>query len=120
MLVSNSNSSRACLSSLRMFRLRVPHFRPPNNPLLRLLRGSESRTDVRTLNGSLGGPEAQTDVLVPSLATLSTSLRLAAGLLVLEDVRLLLVCALALHGQLGRHDCGVEQSNNSGRRSGGR
>lgn len=71
-----------------------------------MLRGSDNRTDVRALNGGLGRPEAQTDVLVPSLATLSLSLRLAAGLLVLEDVRLLLERALALHGQLGRHDCG--------------
>ncbi|KAI7150536.1 hypothetical protein KC344_g22 [Hortaea werneckii] len=83
------------------------HFLRPFNPLIRMLRGLDSRTDVRTLNGVLGRPEAQTDVLVPSLATLSLPLRLAAGLLVLEDVRLLLVGALALHGQLGRHDCSV-------------
>jgi hypothetical protein len=68
------------------------------------------RTDVRTLNGGLGRPEAQTDILVPSPATLSDSLLLGAGLLgVLEDVRLLLESALALDGQFGSHVCG-EQS----------
>jgi hypothetical protein len=56
-----------------------------------------SHTNVRALNGGLGRPEAQTDVLVPSPAALADSLALAAGLLVVEeDVRLLLESALAL------------------------
>lgn len=55
-----------------------------------------SHTDVRALNGGLGRPEAQTDVLVPSPAALA-DLVLSGGLLVVgEDVRLLLVSALAL------------------------
>jgi hypothetical protein len=68
-------------------------------------------TDVRTLNGGLGRPEAQTDILVPSPATLSDSLLLGAGLLsVLEDVRLLLESALALDGQFGSHVCGEQKT----------
>lgn len=74
-----------------------------------------SLTNVVALNGVLGGPEAETDVLHPSPATLSSSLGLAALLLgVLEDVRLLLESALALDGQLGRHDCCAGQSFEAG------
>lgn len=67
-----------------------------------------SRTNVVALNGSLGRPEAQADVLVPSPATLANTLAASAGaalLVVEENVRLLLESALALHGQLGGHDC---------------
>jgi hypothetical protein len=67
----------------------------------------DTHTDVAALNGGLWGPEAQTDVLVPSPATLSDLWCLAAlHLLVGEDVWLLLESALALDGQFGRHDCG--------------
>lgn len=59
--------------------------------------------DVAALNGGLGGSETQTDVLVPSSATLARSGGLGLGLRVLEDVRLLLESTLRLDGQLGRH-----------------
>ena len=73
------------------------------------------RTDVVAFNGVLRCPEAQTDVLVPSPATLSDSLGLAAlSLRVEEDVWLFLERALALDCQFGRHDCGDEQSVMSG------
>jgi hypothetical protein len=49
--------------------------------------------DVGAVNGGLGGLETQTDFLVPSAALLG----------VLEDVRLLLVSALALDGKFGGH-----------------
>lgn len=65
-------------------------------------------------NRILGRPEAQSDVLVPSPATLSDLCRLRelrAALVVEEDVRLLLVGALALDCQFGGHDCGGEQSS---------
>jgi hypothetical protein len=56
-----------------------------------------SLTNVVALNGGPGSLEAQTDVLHPSPATLSSPLGLAALLLVvLENVRLLLESALAL------------------------
>ena len=63
-------------------------------------------TDVGALNGGLGGTETQTDILVPA-AGLTSLLGLGLRLRVLEDVRLLLVSALGLDGQLGRHVCGV-------------
>jgi hypothetical protein len=66
---------------------------------------SLSRTNVAALNGGLGGTETQTDVLVPSSASLSRSSRLGLDLGVLEDVRLLLVSTLRLDGKLGRHFC---------------
>lgn len=59
--------------------------------------------DVAALNGGLGGSETQTDVLIPSSATLARSGALGLGLRVLEDVRLLLESTLRLDGQLGRH-----------------
>lgn len=61
-----------------------------------------ARTDVVALNGGLGRTEAQTNVLVPSSATLARSGALRLGLGVLEDVRLLLESTLRLDGQLGR------------------
>lgn len=76
-------------------------------------------TDVRALNGILGRPEAQTDVLVPSPATLSDLLALALTLGVEEDVRLLLESALALDSQFGRHDCGGACNRLSGSAGGG-
>ena len=64
-------------------------------------------TDIAALNGGLGSPESQSDILVVSSATFSHSLGLCgSALLVGEDVRLLLESALALDGQFGRHDCG--------------
>lgn len=63
-------------------------------------------TDVGALNGGLGGTETKTDFLVPA-AGLANLLGLSLGLGVQEDVRLLLVSALRLDGQLGRHGCGV-------------
>ena len=59
--------------------------------------------DVVALNGGLGGLETQTDVLVPSAAVLASAGSLADLLGVLEDVRLLLVSALALDGKFGGH-----------------
>jgi hypothetical protein len=69
-----------------------------------------ARTDVAALNGGLGGSETQTDVLVPSSATLARSGGLGLGLRVLEDVRLLLESTLRLDGQLGRPDGEVSDS----------
>jgi hypothetical protein len=70
-----------------------------------------SLTNVVALDGGLGGPEAQTDVLVPSPATFSDTLGLAAlALGVQEDVRLLLESALTLDSQFGGHDRGDVQS----------
>lgn len=66
--------------------------------------------DVVAVNGGLGGLETQTDVLVPSSATLAGAGGLADALGVLEDVRLLLVSALALDGKLGGHDGGCRWS----------
>lgn len=63
-------------------------------------------TDVGSLNGGLGGTETETDVLVPA-AALGSLLGGSLGLGVKEDVRLLLVSALGLDGQLGGHFCGV-------------
>ena len=63
-------------------------------------------TDIGTLDGGLGSTESQTNVLIPSPA-LSNLLALGLGLGVLENVRLLLVSALRLDGQLGGHDCGM-------------
>ena len=63
-------------------------------------------TDVAALNGGLGGTETQTNVLVPSAATLARSGRLGLDLAVLEDVRLLLESTLRLDGQFGGHFCG--------------
>lgn len=76
-----------------------------SNPPLHFRTGS--LTNVGAVNGGLGGPESKTDVLVPSPATLSGPLGLAALLLgVQEDVGLLLESALALDSQFGRHDRG--------------
>ena len=56
-----------------------------------------AHTNVGALNGGLGRPEAQADVLVPSPASLSNLLALAAlALRVEEDVWLLLESAFAL------------------------
>lgn len=66
-------------------------------------------TDVVAINRELGRPEAQTDILIPSSATLSDTLGsrgLGAPLVVEEDVRLLLEGTFALDSQLGRHGCG--------------
>jgi len=63
--------------------------------------------DVSTLNGGLWCSEAQADIFVPSSSTLANSSALCGlGFVVEEDVRLLLVGALGLNCQLGRHDCG--------------
>ena len=61
-----------------------------------------ARTDVAALNGSLGGTETQTNILIPSSATLARSGALGLGLGVEEDVRLLLERTLRLDSQLGR------------------
>lgn len=71
---------------------------------------SIARTDVAALNGGLRGSETQTNVLVPSSATLARSGGLGLGLRVLEDVRLLLESTLRLDGQLGRPDGEVSDS----------
>jgi hypothetical protein len=73
------------------------------------------RTDVRTFNGSLGGTETQTDILVPSSSALARLGGLGLNLGVKEDVRLLLESTLRLDGQLGgpvtshRSVCGLEE-----------
>lgn len=64
---------------------------------------ARKRTDVGALNGSGGGTETQTDVLVPSAAALAGASRLRLGLLVKEDTLLLLESPLGLDGQLGSH-----------------
>lgn len=63
-------------------------------------------TDVFSLDGVPGSAETETDILVPSPASLPwlAGLRRAA-LVVEEHVRLLLESALALDGKLGRHGC---------------
>lgn len=61
-------------------------------------------------NGGLRCPESQSHVLVPSSSTLADLCALCAlGLLVDENMRLLLVGTLRLHGQFRSHDCGVER-----------
>ena len=61
------------------------------------------RTDVLAVNGGLWCPESQANVLVPSSSLSNLSGLCEATLVVLENVRLLLVSALALNGKLGRH-----------------
>ena len=86
--------------------LNPPRIAATSCPSLSCLWGR--RTDVRALNGGLGRPEAQADVLVPSPATLALPLALSAlRLCVLEDVWLLLEGAFALDRQLGGHDCDI-------------
>ena len=65
---------------------------------LRVLRSNREgpHTDVVALNGGLGCPEPQSDVLVPSLAALALLAVLGRDLGVQEDVWLLLERALAL------------------------
>jgi hypothetical protein len=65
------------------------------------------RTDVGALNGSLGGTETKTDILVPAATTLARASRLRLGLLVLED-GLLLERALRLDGEFGGHIDGCD------------
>ena len=76
----------------------------PNSHRIQLLLP----TNVASLDRGLGCPEAQTNVFVPSSTSLAGSLcRLQLSVFVVEeDVRLLLVSALRLHCQFGRHDCG--------------
>jgi hypothetical protein len=66
------------------------------------VEGQFAHTDVAALNGSLGGTETQTNILIPSSAALARSGRLGLDLGVLEDMRLLLESTLRLDGQLGR------------------
>lgn len=70
-------------------------------------------TDILSLNRRLRRPEAQTDIFVPSPASLADLCgfgRFRAALVVEEDVWLLLEGALALHCQFGGHDCDGVQS----------
>jgi hypothetical protein len=62
-----------------------------------------AHTDVGSVNGVLGGLEAQTDVLVPSASTLARSGGLRLDLRVLEDMGLLLESTLRLDGEFGSH-----------------
>jgi len=62
--------------------------------------------NVVALNGGLGCPEAQSDILVVPSATLSNTFRLSAALRVEEDVRLLLESTLTLDSQFGGHNVG--------------
>jgi hypothetical protein len=61
--------------------------------------------NVVALNGRLGRPEAQTNVLVPSPATLARTVRLGLSLGVEVDVRLLLESPLVLDREFCRHGC---------------
>lgn len=66
-------------------------------------------TDVCALDCVLGGSEAEANVLVPSSAAFAHFGALGSlGFLVDENVRLLLICTLRLHGQFGRHVCWFE------------
>lgn len=65
------------------------------------IRFAMPHTNVAALDGSLGGTETKTNILVPSAAGLARSGALGLDLGVLEDVRLLLESALGLDGQLG-------------------
>ena len=96
---------RSTSSSIRLA-IFVFVLRPQNSHIL----NSFARTDVAALNGGLRGSETQTNVLVPSSATLARSGGLGLGLRVLEDVRLLLESTLRLDGQLGRPDGKVSDS----------
>jgi hypothetical protein len=69
--------------------------------------------DVAALNGGGRGLETQTDVLVPSASVLAGASSLADLLGVLEDVRLLLVSALALDGEFGSHVVGLSTERGS-------
>lgn len=65
-------------------------------------------TDIGAFDRGLGCPKAQSDVLVPSSATLSDFGALTPDFLrfgIRKDVWLFLVGALGLHSQFGRHDC---------------
>jgi hypothetical protein len=62
-------------------------------------------TNIASINRSLGGSETQTDVLVPSSATLAWPRRLGLDLRVQEDMGLLLERTLRLDCKLRRHDC---------------
>ena len=61
--------------------------------------------NVRSLNGGLGGPEPQSNILIPSPA--ARALARSTDLVVKEDMGLLLVSALRLDCEFGRHDCGL-------------
>ena len=60
---------------------------------MRVRARASLRTDVLALNGSLGGPETQTNVLVPSPTALARPGRLDLGLAVEEDYRVAVVSA---------------------------
>lgn len=106
-----------------VFRDEVKVFAADNQSTVHLGRNNGSSKDTATdgnqtgegallvnigaLDGGLGCPEAQSDVLIPSPTTLSDTLALAAlSFGVEEDVRLLLESAFTLDCKFGRHDCG--------------
>ena len=62
-------------------------------------------TDVGTLNGGLWRSEAQTNIFEPSSTSLAALALRRLGLVVEEDMRLLLESALGLDSQLGGHAC---------------
>lgn len=63
-------------------------------------------TNVGALDCGLRGPEAQSNIFVPSSPTLSNSCAFSSlCLLVDENMRLLLESALRLHRQFSRHVC---------------
>jgi hypothetical protein len=62
-------------------------------------------TNIAAFNGSLRCAKSQTNIFVPSSATLSDSLALGLGLGVEENMRLLLERTFRLDSQLGRHGC---------------
>jgi hypothetical protein len=88
----------------------------PSNPpnIAQSSQNFERQTDVRALNGGLGGLESQTDILVPSPSSLSNSALRGTDLLGGEDVRLLLESALGLDGKLSGHGCEWISSLRSG------
>jgi len=61
--------------------------------------------NVRTVDCSVGGLEAQSNILVPSPSSFPNSALRGTGLLGGEDVRLLLESTLRLDGKLSGHLC---------------
>lgn len=113
----------ACASNTVRPRSRstAPKFlQAPQNPSISTTPDSNKgrQTNVCALNRGLRGLETQTNVLVPSPASLSDTALRGADLLGGEDVRLLLESALGLDGKFGGHFC-CSSFGETGRVSGG-
>jgi hypothetical protein len=72
-------------------------------------------TDIGALDGSLGGSEAQANILVPSSAAVTRLGGLRLRLRVEEDVRLLLESPLGLNREFCRHVCVLDQRFDRGK-----